>query len=132
MKKPLACALILCLAISHALAQSAQPPIGTQKTAFFNGTQSITRTIPALTGKSIYITQMTVTGSATAVFTLITGTGTNCGTNPVVIYTTTIIAGEDVDHGNGGGVVAVVGTGVDLCITIATASANGWLSYAQF
>lgn len=120
------------LATSPAMAQTAQPPIGTQLTKFFSGTQAITRTLPAVSGKSLYLTQLTISGAATAVFTLSTGTGTNCGTNTTTIYTATLIAGENISIGDGSGVAAVVGPSLDLCITIATASANGWLSVAQF
>lgn len=131
--RKLSAALLLYLGLATAaLAQSAQPPIGTQLTKFFNATQTITRAFPAVSGKSIYLTQLTISGTATAVFTLSTGTGTNCGTNTTTIYTATLIASEHIDLGSGSGVLAVVGPSLDLCITIATASANGWLSIAQF
>jgi hypothetical protein len=124
-------AILFGLATSPAMAQAISPP-GTQLTKFFNATQAITRVFPAVSGKSIYLTQLTVAGATTAVFTLSTGTGTNCGTNTVVLYTVTFIAGEQVSIGDGSGVAAVIGPSVDLCVTIATAAAPGWLSIAQF
>lgn len=132
MRKALAGLILLLASLSPALAQNALTSPGTQLTKFFNATQTITRAFPAVSGKSIYLTQLTIAGVATAVFTLTEGTGTNCGTNPVVIYTATFIAGEQVSIGDGTGVVAVVGPSLDLCITIATAAAPGWLSIAQF
>ena len=130
MRKALAGLIFLWLA-SPALAQNTFDQ-STQKTAFFNSIASITRVFPAVSGKSIYLTQLTIAGAATAVFTLTEGTGTNCNTNPVVIYTATFIAGETVSIGSGHGAVAVVGPSLDLCVTITTAAAPGWLSIAQF
>lgn len=129
--KRLALALILGLWASAADAQ-ALLPIGTQLTKFFNTTQSISRAFPAISGKSIYITQFAISGASTSVVTLTTGTGTNCGTGAAIIYTVTFAAGETISIGDGAGVAAVVGSGLDLCVTIATASASGWLSVAQF
>lgn len=132
MQRSIAALLILLGLASAALAQNALPSVSTQKTAFFNATQAITRVVAAVSGKSIYLTQLTISGAATSVFTLSSGTGTNCGTNTVVIYTVTLIAGETISIGDGAGAAAVIGGSVDLCITVATASANGWLSVAQF
>lgn len=130
--KRLVLALLLSLCATAALAQSAQPPIGTQLTKFFSGTQSITRAFPAIAGKSIYLTQLTISGTAAGVFTLSTGTGTNCGTNTTILYTETTIAGTPISIGDGSGVVAVIGSGLDLCVTVATQSLSGWVSIAQF
>lgn len=121
--------LILAPATAHAQNTFDQH---TQKTSFFNGTQTITKTFGAISGKSIYLTQLTISGAATAVFTLSTGTGTNCGTSTTVIYTATLIAGENISIGDGSGAAAVIGPGLDVCVTVATASANGWVSIAQF
>ena len=131
MRKLLAGLIFLALA-SPALGQGALTSPGTQLTKFFNATQSITRTFPAISGKSIYITQLAVAGAATAVFTITTGTGTNCNATTTVIYTVTFVAGETISIGDGTGVVAVVGPALDVCITVATAAAPGWLSIAQF
>lgn len=130
--KRLFLALALTLWASIGWAQNALPPVSTQKTSFFNATQSITRAFAAVSGKSLYLTQLTISGATTAVFTLSTGTGTNCGTSTVVLYTITFVAGEQVSIGDGAGAAAVIGSSLDLCVTIATASASGWLSVAQF
>lgn len=124
--------LFALLLTSPAFGQSAQPPIGTQLTKLFTGTQAITRAFAAVSGKSIYLTQIAVSGTAAGVFTLSTGTGTNCGTSTVTIYTETLIAGTPISVGDGAGVIAVVGPNLDLCITVATQSLSGWVSIAQF
>jgi hypothetical protein len=125
-------ALLISLGLaSAALAQNANPPVSTQFTVYFTGIQTITKIITGST-ESIYLTQLTFNGAATSVVTFSKGTGTNCGTNTVVLFTATLIAGEMVSIGDGAGAAAVIGPSVDVCITIATASANGWLSYAQF
>lgn len=118
--------------VTPLIAQSAQPPIGTQLTALFNGTQSITKAFSAVSGKSIYITQISVSGPATGVFTLSKGTGTNCGTGTTTLFTETKASGIAISQGDGAGVIAVVGSGVDLCITVGTNSLTGWVSIAQF
>lgn len=130
--KKLLLILAFALALCPASAQNAFPPVGTQLTYLFNGTQSITRAFAAVSGKSIYITQITASGTATGVLTLSTGTGTNCGTGTTTIYTQAVIAGTPLNHGDGAGVIAVIGSGKDLCITVATASLSGWVSVAQF
>lgn len=135
MRKLVAGLLLLAFAsVSPALAQPAFNNVGTQLTSFFNGTQAITKAFSGVSGKSIYLTQLTISGAATAVVTISTGTagGTNCGTATKVIYTATLIAGENISIGDGAGAVAVVGPLLDVCVTVATASANGWLSIAQF
>lgn len=128
----IAIGIVLGITASRATAQPAFPPIGTQKSAGFNGTQSITQEIAAVSGKSIYLTQITVAGTAAGVFTISTGTGTNCGTDTATIYTETLIAGTPISIGDGAGVVYVVGPSLDVCVTVATQSLNGWISYAQF
>ena len=131
--KRLALSLILLLFAGGVWAQNALPPVSTQKTVFFNAVQTITKIISAISGKSIYLTQLTVDGtSAGTIVTLSTGTGTNCGTGTATIYTTTPIASPRVSIGDGNGVVAVIGSGVDVCLTISPTTATGWVSTAQF
>ena len=132
MRRLLSIAALCFLWATPLLAQSAQPPIGTQLTTFFNGTQAITKAFSAVSGKSIYITQITASGTAAGVLTISKGTGTNCGTGTTTLYTETLIAGTPLNHGDGAGVIAVVGSSVDLCITVATQSLSGWVSIAQF
>jgi hypothetical protein len=132
MKRLLTAFGFLLLTTLGASAQNALPPVSTQLTKFFSGTQSITRAFPAVSGKSIYLTQIAISGTAAGVFTLSTGTGTNCGTSTTTLYTQAIIAGTPISVGDGAGALAVVGSGLDVCITIATQSLSGWVSVAQF
>ena len=105
----------------------------TQASSFFNGTQAITRVITAVSGKRIYLTQLTVSALNTSAVTISRGTGTNCGTNTVVIWSKTFATGDlNFVAGDGAAAMAVVGSGVDVCITVGTAAATGWLSWAQF
>lgn len=127
------------LALSLLLAGSAQA----QQSVFVPATQAsivvgtvaaITEIIPAVAGKSIYITQISLHPAATSVVTLTHGTGTNCGSGtPVAFYgPATFQAGENVYDGTGYGALFVVPPGRAVCITIATATAPGWISWAQF
>lgn len=132
MNKLIAALFILLGLASAALAQNTFDS-STQATSFFNATQAITRVITAVPGKRIYLTQMTATGLDTAVVTISRGTGTNCGTGTVVILTVTFsTANPFFTSGSGASTLAVVGPGVDVCITVATAVATGWLSWSQF
>ena len=131
--KRLALSLILLLFASGVWAQNALPPVSTQKTVFFNAVQTITKIISTISVKSIYLTQLTVDGTcAGTIVTLSTGTGTNCGSGTATIYTTTPIASPRVSIGDGNGVVAAIGSGVDVCLTVSPTTATGWVSTAQF
>lgn len=125
-------ALVLALSIAPLRAQNALPPVSTQLSKFFSGTQTILRIFPAVNSKTIYLTQLAISGTTGGVFTLSSGTGTNCGTSTTTLYTETLIAGTPISVGDGSGAVAVIGTGLDVCITIATQSLSGWVSIAQF
>lgn len=131
--KRLAFASLLWLAsVAAALAQNTFDQ-STQASSFFNATQTITKVITGVSGKRIYLTQLTVSALNTSVFTISKGTGTNCGTNTVVVFTKTFATGDlNYVSGSGAAAIAVVGTGVDVCITVGTANASGWLSWSQF
>lgn len=132
MKRTIAALILFLASVSAALAQNTFNQ-ATQASSFFNATQAITRTITGVSGKRIYLTQLTVSALTTSVFTISRGTGTNCGTNTVVILTKTFATGDlNFIAGSGAAALAVIPTGVDVCITIGTANASGWLSWAQF
>ena len=121
------------LAPAAVLAQNALPPVSTQKSAIFAGTQSITKLISGIAGKSIYITNISAHPASTSVLTISYGTGTNCGTGTQAFYgPSTFQAGENVYDGSGAGAVFVVPAGNAVCVTAATATSVGWVSYAQF
>jgi len=124
--------LALCLG-SPALAQQSVFVLATMASQLFSSTQAITQFVPAVAGKSIYITQITLRALTTAVVTLSYGTGTNCGTGTttILVYTAGAVA-ENILDGTGNGALYVVPQGNALCMTIATAAASGWVSWAQF
>lgn len=104
----------------------------TMASATFSAVTAITQIVPAIAGQRIYITNITVHPAATSVLTLSYGTGTNCGTGTTAFYSGTFQAGENVYDGVGNGAIFVIPVGNALCVTIATAVATGWVSYAQF
>lgn len=94
---------------------------------------TITKLISGASGKRIYITAIGLHPAATSVVTLTTGTGTNCGTGPVVIYgPATFQASENWYQGTGNGAIMALPSGADLCITVGTAAAPGFISYTVF
>lgn len=117
-----------------ALAQNALPPVGTMFSTPIAGTvASATKIISGVSGKRIYLTQITLHPTSTSVVTFSYGTGTNCGTGTQSFYgPATFQSGEAAYIGSGAGTIFVVPPGNDVCITIATAVAPGWISYAQF
>jgi hypothetical protein len=131
--KKLLLALALCLG-SPALAQ--QSVFVPATTADFNvtATTALVEIAPAVTGKSIYLTQITLRLLTTSVLTLTHGTGTNCATGtPIAFFTYTAgAAAETLTSGTGNGALFIVPQGRALCITVATAAASGWVSWAQF
>jgi hypothetical protein len=132
MRKALAALAILVASVSAALAQNTFNQ-STQASAFFNATQAITRVITGVSGKRIYLTQLTVSALTTSAVTISRGTGTNCGTDTVVVFAKTFATGDlNFVTGSGSSAIAVIPTGVDVCITVGTAVSTGWLSWAQF
>lgn len=97
------------------------------------GTLTETKIVSGITGKSIYVTQISQVAAAGAVVTYTTGTGTNCGTsNAALTGAMTFAAAQTLVAGTGNGAILVVPSSFDLCLTIATAGAPGFLSYAQW
>lgn len=112
-----------------AIAQTAFP-IPSLTVPIAGGIAAATRLIQAPAGKQIIVTALAQTPVATAVVTWTYGTGTNCGTGTTTIGPAqTFAAGQEVNLGNGGGPIMVIPPGNDLCITVATAAAPGWLTY---
>lgn len=132
--KKLSAALLLFLGLaSAALAQFSGPVPVTQASVTFGSTTAMAKIITGAASKSIYLTNIVIHPATTSVVTLSYGTGTNCATGTTVFYgPSTFQAGENVQVGNGAGALFVVPPAQDVCITIATAAAPGWISYAQF
>ena len=126
--------LALSLFLGEAQAQQSVFVPATTATIAVAGTVAArTRIITGLTGKSIYLTAIALVPVATGVVTLSQGTGTNCGTDTVVLTgVMTFAAGQTLTIGTGNGTVLVLAPATDLCITIATAAAPGFIAYSIF
>jgi hypothetical protein len=131
--KRLLLALALCLGLTPAQAQQSVFVPATQASVRVGAVTTILEIIPAIAGKSIYVTQITLRPIATSVVTLSYGTGTNCGTGTAVFYgPATAAAAENIIAGTGNGAIFVVPQSNAVCITVTTAVAPGWISYGQF
>lgn len=113
--------------------QSVIVPATTTTIAVAGTVAGRTKIITGATGKSIYITAIGLHPVATSVVTLSYGTGSDCGTGTVAIYgPTTFQASENWYQGTGYGTIIAIPSGNDLCITVGTAAAPGFMSYALF
>lgn len=97
-------------------------------------TNTVTQLVALSSGKKIYVTSFDVISAGTANFTLVYGTGSNCGTgqNPLTgVYPLTAQSG--IAKGGGLGPVLVVPAGNALCVVdSASVLLSGSLSYTQF
>jgi hypothetical protein len=102
MKRILALLVPFLLVAGLANAQQSVFVPATQASVVVGTVATITQIIPAVTGKSIYITNISLHPAATSVVTISYGTGTNCGTGTVAFYGPgTFQAGENVYDGTG-------------------------------
>lgn len=125
--------LIIVLTLPVLGQQSVVVPTTEASVVFGSTTIAITKIISAISGQSIYLTQVTIKPANTSVVTLSYGSGTNCGTGTQVFYgPVTFGAAESVYLGNGAGALFVVPQSKDVCATVATAIAPGWISYSMF
>lgn len=113
--------------------QSVMVPATASTIGVVGTVSAITKTISGATGKRIYLTAVGFHPAATSVLTLTEGTGTNCATSPNVLYgPATFQASENWYQGTGNGAIITLSSGTDLCVTIATAVAPGFISYVLF
>lgn len=113
--------------------QSVVVPATTNQISVAGTVATSTRIVTGITGKSIYVTAVSLIPVATSVVTFTYGTGTNCGTGTTSITgAMTFAAGQTLISGVGNGAIFVLPQAVDLCITIATAAAPGSLAYSIF
>lgn len=127
--------LLLCLAFAlpAQAQQSVQVPATMASLPIAAGTQVRTTLITGIANKSIYVTSLALVPVATAVVTFSSGTGTNCGTGTAVLSgLMTFAAGQAISLGSGVGALLVVPSGADLCLTITTAGAPGFITFAQY
>jgi len=134
MKRPLsALATLLALTVAAWAQQSVVVPTTEASVLFGSTTTAITKIISAISGQSIYLTQVTIKPANTSVVTLSYGSGTNCGTGTQAFYgPVTFGTGESIYLGNGAGALYVVPQSKDVCATVSTAIAPGWISYSMF
>ena len=135
MKKTALLLLACALWVAPVAAQQSVIVPATTTTQAIAGTASgtTTRIITGATGKSIYITAIAIIPVATASVTLVTGTGTNCGTSASSALGPLIFAtGQVLNYGDGYGTVFIVPSATDLCINITAAAAPGTVAFAQF
>lgn len=97
-------------------------------------TATTTQLVALATNKVIFITSWDVISGGTGNFTLVYGTGSNCGTGTTSLtgpYPLTAQAG--ISKGDGTGIVLLVPPGNALCATTsASVQMSGSVSYAQF
>ncbi len=97
-------------------------------------TATTTQLVAAVTGKRIFVTAWDVIAGGTGNFTLVYGTGSNCGTGTTSLtgaYPLTAQAG--ISKGNGLAVVFPLPASNALCATTSQAvQMSGSVSYAQF
>lgn len=101
-------------------------------------TTSITQLVAASGSTKIYICSLSLVASAATVFSLVGGTGSNCGTPAALIGTTSathglsLAANGGLTLGNGAGTVAVTAASSEVCIVQSGAGdLVGNLTYIQ-
>ena len=133
--KRLALALLAIAALVHTPA-SAQltPPPATQYSIAIPGTVATASVLIAgVPGQSIYVVAVDLVPVPTSVVTFTAGGGSACGTNTVsVTGVLTFSAGQTYSKGNGAGALWVIGPGLNLCLTVATAASPGSISYSIY
>ena len=97
-------------------------------------TATTTELVALSASKSIFVTSWDIIAGGTGNFTLVYGSGTNCGTGTTSLtgaYPLTAQAG--ISKGTGTGVVLIVPKGKALCATTSQAvQMSGSVSYVQF
>lgn len=128
-------ALGLALLFAGADAARAQLFMNMQS-APYSGTNA--QTVKVITGQAknpITITQYALTATATGTVAIVYGTGSNCGTGTASITGALNLSSTSgpAQAGNGGGALAVIPPGNDVCVTsTGTATFGGHISYLQY
>lgn len=109
-------------------------PVATNSAAI-SGASAATVQLVALSGSlKIYVTSFDVISAGAGNFTLVYGTGTNCGTGTTPLTGAyPLVAQAGIAKGSGAGPILVVPAGNALCWTNSAAvQMSGSVSYAQF
>jgi hypothetical protein len=90
--------------------------------------------IGGIAGKYTAVTGFHIVPKSGAIVTWSAGTGTNCGTNTLVLdgpvtYGTNL---QPDNYGVGEGAVMLAPQGFDVCLTITTAAVGGSVAFGQF
>jgi hypothetical protein len=116
-----------------AAAQPTLIPATTTQVALNAGIFPISTAIVGRPGASIYVTTISLVPIAGSVVTISAGNGVNCATGQTTLVGPLTFTNESpFVVGSGYGAVLVVPQGKDLCLTIATAVAPGWIAYGIF
>lgn len=93
-----------------------------------------TELVALSSGKNIFLTAWNVIAGGTGNFTLVYGTGTNCGTGTTSLTGPyPLIAQAGITVGDGTGIVLIIPRGNALCATTSAAvQYSGSVSFAQF
>jgi hypothetical protein len=124
---------LLALIPVTAFAQPMGPiPATTSSLPLPSTTQTQTRFVAGVPGKSIFVTAMIIVPVGGAVVSWVAGTGTNCGSNTVALNAPmTLATGQTIAWGTGVGALMVAPLGYDLCLSVGTAAISGSVSFAQ-
>lgn len=97
-------------------------------------TAGSTTQIVALSGTTVIrVCNFTVSLSLAGTVSVLTGTGTNCGTPTTVIPAMSLATGTPMSiQGPSGGSAFRGSAGGEICVTAATGNAVGYLTYAQY
>jgi hypothetical protein len=125
---------IVAFGLSLAAGAQLAPVPATQASAPIAGTTaSASVLIAGVAGQRIYVTSVDLVPVPTSVVTFTQGTGSACGGSTAsVTGALTFSAGQTYSKGDGNGAVWVLGLGLNLCVTIATAAAPGSISYSIY
>lgn len=96
-------------------------------------TAAATTQVIALSGTTVIrVCSMHLTMATTGTWTVLSGTGSNCGTPLNTVATMNLTAGSPTNIGDGTGVIYRGSAGGELCFTATTGNLNGWVTYGQF
>ncbi len=126
----------LALALMLAVPAWAQPvliPATTATVSLPTSTQATTKLLSGALSKSTIITALHIIPASGAIVTWSAGSGTNCGTNNVVLDgPVTYGSGVADNRGSGLGAVMIAPLSADVCLAVASAGVAGSVGYGQF
>src|ERR1019366_858386 len=127
--------------LANPVVTSADPCASVAKSnlAIDSNTTTLTQIIAANSTNKIYVCSLALISASANTLSLITGTGTNCGTSTAGLIGGTTVANSlsfaangGLTLGNGNGSVAVSAASSELCLTLGTAAyVAGNLTYVQ-